>query len=112
MTELILLILSLAIVLALVLAIVVVLKNGKFHFFVKKDKEKDALLVEAEHQDNFDKWLVCQYYNIILLKFQVLKSLFFIEISSKNRITIIVFKPFYFFSQVLIHWFLGILKDS
>lgn len=55
MTELILLVLSLAIVLALILAIAVVLKNGKIHFFVKKDKEKDALLVEAEHQDNFDK---------------------------------------------------------
>lgn len=55
MTEVILLLLSLAIVLSLILAIVVVLKNGKFHFFVKTDKEKDALLVEAEHQDKFDK---------------------------------------------------------
>ncbi len=55
MTELILLIMSLAIVLALVLAIAVVLKNGKFHFFAKKDKEKDALLVEAEHQDKLDR---------------------------------------------------------
>ena len=72
MTELILLILSLAIVLALVLAIVVVLKNGKFHFFVKKDKEKDALLVEAEHQDNFDKWLVgasAPIYFILIIYF-------------------------------------------
>ena len=58
MTEIILLLLSLAIVLALVLAIVVVLKNGKFNFFIKKDKEKDALLVEAEHRDKLDKWLV------------------------------------------------------
>ena len=55
MTEIILLLLSLAIVLALVLAIVVVLKNGKFNFFIKKDKEKDALLVEAEHRDKLDK---------------------------------------------------------
>lgn len=56
MTEICLLLLSLAIVLALILAIVVVLKNGKFHFLFKKSKKEDALLVEAEHQDNLDKW--------------------------------------------------------
>lgn len=55
MTELCLLLLSLAIILALVLAIAVVLKNGKLHFSVKKDKKEDALLVEAEHQDTLDK---------------------------------------------------------
>lgn len=54
MTEICLLILSLAIVLALVLAIVVVLKNGKLHFSCKRDKKEDALLIEAEHQDNLD----------------------------------------------------------
>lgn len=58
MTEICLLLLSLAIVLALVLAIVVVLKNGKLRFLCKKDKKEDALLVEAEHQDNLDKWLL------------------------------------------------------
>lgn len=58
MTEICLLLLSLAVVLALVLAIVVVLKNGKFHFLCKKDKKEDALLVKAEHQDNLDKWLL------------------------------------------------------
>lgn len=55
MTEICLLLLSLAIVLALVLAIVVVLKDGKLRFLCKKDKKEDALLVEAEHQDNLDK---------------------------------------------------------
>lgn len=58
MTEICLLLLSLSVVLALVLAIVVVLRNGKFRFKFKKDKKEDVLLVEAEHQENLDKWLL------------------------------------------------------
>lgn len=55
MTDIIVVLLCIAVVLALVLAIAVVLKNGKINFSIKKDKEKDALLVKAEHQDNLDK---------------------------------------------------------
>lgn len=50
MTDIVLILMSLAVVLALVLAIAVVLKNGKFYFSVKKNKKEDALLVETEHQ--------------------------------------------------------------
>ena len=55
MTDIVLILMSLAVVLALVLAIAVVLKNGKFYFSVKKNKKEDALLVETEHQ-HIDKW--------------------------------------------------------
>ena len=48
---------TLAIILSLSIALIVILKNGKFSFSLKKDKEKDALLVKAEHQDNgLNKW--------------------------------------------------------
>ena len=43
---------SFAIVLALLLAIIVVLKNSKFNFLFKKNKEKDVLQFEAEHHNN------------------------------------------------------------
>lgn len=41
---------------ALFIVLVVVLKDGKVNFSLKKDKNKDVLVVEAEHQRNkFDK---------------------------------------------------------
>lgn len=45
---------TLVILLALVIVLIVVLKDGKFHFLIKKGEKKDALLIETEHR-NKDK---------------------------------------------------------
>lgn len=46
---------TLVILLALLIVLIVILKDGKFNFSIKKDKNKDALLVKAEHQKHIDK---------------------------------------------------------
>lgn len=45
---------TLVILLALIIVLIVVLKEGKFNFHIRKDKKRDALLIEAEHH-NIDK---------------------------------------------------------
>lgn len=45
----------LIVLLALVIVLVVLLKGGKFVFSLSAKNKKDALLVQAEHQEHIDK---------------------------------------------------------
>lgn len=41
---------TLVLLLALFIVLIVILKDGKFSFSLKRDKKKDALSLETEHQ--------------------------------------------------------------
>ena len=50
MDNIIFLIMSTAILIALIIVLIVVLKDGKLRISLKRDKKKDVLSLEAEHQ--------------------------------------------------------------
>lgn len=57
MNEFCFVLMTFVVLLALVIVLITILKNGKFTFLLKKDKKKDVLLVETEHQTtDLDDW--------------------------------------------------------